>query len=340
MASKGAYGARSVEVSHRFPRPRGRWSSEMTLIAGFKAERSPEEVSGSISAIGKKLFGTVARVIPQCSMISQAVAFNMFLAFFSLLLILLSLMKGSLEGQGGQELAMRLSAILPPGSWQLISDNLLRPEVNTWYLATFGWAGMLLVGSQVIKLIIKGIELIYGHAGSNSFFGRQIRGLLLFSAASLVWFAAVAMSVFGWPLGRWITQGLGTSPLVHGFWTILLSIVAMILQTLVLALIYRFAGSGTKIWSVLPGAAAATILWWGLNLVFGVYVRKTQYGPIYGGLAAAIGLMVWMEFSAILIFLGAAWNAESASQVNAGDRARKRVPCASVLTLHQSDDSL
>lgn len=311
----------------------------MIPIVGFKAERSPEEVSGSISAFGKKLFGTVARVIPQCSMISQAVAFNMFLAFFSLLLILLSLMKGSLEGQGGQELAMRLSAILPPGSWQLISENLLRPEVNTWYLAIFGWAGMLLVGSQVIKLIIKGIDLIYGDASSNSFFGRQIRGLLLFSAASLVWFAAVAMSVFGWQLGGWITHGLGTSPLVHGFWTILLSTLAMILQTLVLALIYRFAGSETRIWSVLPGAAAATILWWGLNLVFGIYVRKTQYGPIYGGLAAAIGLMVWMEFSAILIFLGAAWNAESTAQVSADDHARKKVPCASVLTLHQGDHS-
>jgi membrane protein len=318
---------------------RGRWSSEMTPVADLKAERSPEKVSGIIRGLGKKLFGTVARVIPQCSMISQAVAFNMFMAFFALLLILLSLMKSSLEGQGGQELAMRLSAILPPGSWQLISENLLRPEVNTWYLATFGWAGMLLVGSQVIKLIIKGIELIYGDASSNSFFGRQIRGLLLFSAASLVWFAAVAMSVFGWQLGRWMTPVLGTSPLVHGFWTILLSILAMILQTLVLALIYRFAGSGTKMWSVLPGAAAATILWWGLNLVFGVYVRKTQYGPIYGGLAAAIGLMVWMEFSAILIFLGAAWNAESAEQVSADDRARKNVPCASVLTLHESDHS-
>jgi len=28
--------------------------------------------------------------------------------------------------------------------------------------------------------------------------------------------------------------------------------------------------------------------------------------------AAAIGLMVWMEFSAMIVFLGAAWNAESA----------------------------
>jgi uncharacterized BrkB/YihY/UPF0761 family membrane protein len=26
----------------------------------------------------------------------------------------------------------------------------------------------------------------------------------------------------------------------------------------------------------------------------------------------AIGLMVWMEFSAMIVFVGAAWNAESA----------------------------
>lgn len=306
----------------------------MTPLSGLKAERSPTKVSGGISTIAKKLIRTLARVIPQCSMISQAVAFNMFLSFFALLLIVLSLMKGSLEGQGGHELAMRLSAILPPGSWQLISDGLLRPEVNTWYLAIFGWAGMLLVGSQVIKLIIKGIELIYGDAGSNSFLGRQVRGLLLFSAASVVWFAAVAVSVFGWPLGRWITQGLGASRLVHGFWTILLPILAMILQTLVLALIYRFARPGATIWSsVLPGAAATTILWWGLNLFFGIYVRKTQYGPIYGGLAAAIGLMVWMEFSAVLIFLGAAWNAENAARVGADDRAGRKAPGVPVLSI-------
>jgi membrane protein len=303
----------------------------MTPITGLRAQRSPEKISEDKSAIGKKLFGTLARVIPQCSMISQAVAFNMFLAFFALLLILLSMMKGSLEGQGGQELAMRLSTILPPGSWQLISESLLRREVNTWYLAIFGWVGMLLVGSQVIKLIIKGIELIYGGAGSNSFLGRQVRGLLLFSAASLVWFAAVVVSVFGGTLGRWMTHGLGNSPLVYGFWAILLPVSAMILQTLVLALIYRFAGPGVTMWrSVLPGAATTTSLWWSLNFFFGIYVRKTQYGPIYGGLAAAIGLMVWMEFSAILIFLGAAWNAESAAQVGTDDRARKKAPVLSI----------
>jgi uncharacterized BrkB/YihY/UPF0761 family membrane protein len=122
------------------------------------------------------------------------------------------------------------------GSWQLISDFLLRREVNPWDWVLLGWVGTLLVGSQVMKLIMAGIQLIYGDQGKHSFLGRQLRGLLLFSISIVAWLVAV---------------------------------------------------------------------------LFGVYVRKMHYGPVYGGLAAVFGLMVWMEFSALIVFLGAARNAES-----------------------------
>jgi hypothetical protein len=46
-------------------------------------------------------------------MVSQAVAFNMFPAFFAVLLTALSLVKSSSEGEGGQQVAMRISAVLP-----------------------------------------------------------------------------------------------------------------------------------------------------------------------------------------------------------------------------------
>jgi membrane protein len=267
----------------------------------------------ALTSLGKKLFRTLARLIPQCGMVSQAVAFNMFLAFFAVLLVALSLMKGSLEGEGAQDVAMRLSAILPPGSWQLVSVFVLRAEVNTWYLALIGWVGTLLVGSQVIKLIIKGIELIYGDREAHSFLSRQIRGVLLFFLASVAWLVAVVLSVFRGPLDQWITAEWGEFSAVRILWIVLFPLLAMILAIFVLALIYRVARTTKTTWgSVLPGAAAATILWWGVNVLFGIYVRKTQYGPVYGGLAAAIGLMMWMEVSAMLIFFGAAWNSEGA----------------------------
>lgn len=264
-----------------------------------------------------KLLRTLARVIPQCGMVSQAVAFNMFLAFFSILLVALGLLSSSLRGKSGQDLAVRLSAILPPGSWQLASDFLFRQEVNAWEWVALGWIGTLLVGSQVMKLVMEGIHLIYRDQDRYSFLGRQLRGLLLFCATIVVWLVAVALSVFGRPLRQWTAHLLGKSPVVRGFWNVMLPTLAMIMAMLVLALIYRVARSGATTWSsVLPGAAAATILWWVVNLLFGIYVRTMHYGVIYGGLAAAIGLMIWMEFSAMIVFVGAAWNAESAAPTN------------------------
>ena len=247
-------------------------------------------------------------------MVSQAVAFNMFLAFFSILLVALGLMSSSLRGNSGQELGVRFSPILPPGSWQLVSEFLVRREVNPWNWVLLGWIGTLLVGSQVMKLIMEGIRLIYGDRERHSFLGRQLRGLLLFCVWIVAWLLAVALSVFGRPMRQWMTRGFGQSLLARGFWTVILPVLAMLVAMLVLALIYRVARPAATTWtSVLPGAAAAAILWWAVNLLFGIYVRQTQYGPVYGGLAAAIGLMVWMEFSAMIIFLGAAWNAESAA---------------------------
>jgi membrane protein len=273
----------------------------------------------ALISLAKKLFRTLARIIPQCGMASQAVAFNMFLAFFPTLLFGLGLLSRSLRSENGPEIAARLSAILPPGSWQLVSDFLLRREVNPLHWTIFGAVGALLVGSQVIKLIMEGISLIYRDPRRHSFLGRQLRGLVLFSVTFVVWVVAVTLSVFGGLLTQWMNHGLGPSPLVRGLLKVTLTFAAMVLVIFVLTLIYRIARPGSPTWnSFLPGAVMATILWSGANLLFGAYVKRMQYGPVYGGLAAAIGLMVWMEFSAMIVFWGAAWNAEGATRNASG----------------------
>jgi membrane protein len=261
--------------------------------------------------LAKKLFRTLARIIPQCGMASQAVAFNMFLAFFPTLLFGLGLLSRSLQSENGPEISARLSAILPPGSWQLVSDFLLPRAVNPLHWTIFGAFGALLVGSQVIKLIMEGISLIYRDPMRHSFLGRQLRGLVLFS----VWVVAVALSVFGGLVTQWMHHGLGPSPLVRGLLKVTLTFAAMVMVIFLLTLIYRVARPGSARWnSFLPGAIMATLLWSGANLAFGAYVKRMQYGPVYGGLAAAIGLMIWMEISAMIVFWGAAWNAEGATR--------------------------
>jgi hypothetical protein len=134
------------------------------------------------------------------------------------------------------------------GQRQLVSDFLLRQEVNPWAWVLFGWVGTLLVGSQVTKLIMEGIHLIYGDRERHSFLGRQLRGLLLFCVSIVAWLVAVGLSIFGRPLRQWIAGEFGPSPLVRGFWTVMLPVLGVILTMLVLALIYHVARPGATTW--------------------------------------------------------------------------------------------
>ena len=268
-----------------------------------------------LNSFSRRLFRAMARIFPQCGMVSQAVAYNMFLSFFAILLAALGTTRLYLEGKRGPEVIYRLQAILPPGSWELVSSFVFRPEVSAWYSTLLGWVGTLFVGLQTMKLMMEGLYIINGSRPTQSFLGRQFRALLLFAVAAATWFVAVALSVIGGSLRQLLFDRAGDYPLIRFFLSSASLLVAMILVMLVLALMYRVAQPNVPTWiSTLPGAAIATVLWWGTNVLFGVYVRKTQYGPVYGGLAAVIGLLGWMEISVMLAFLGAAWNVEGADR--------------------------
>src|SRR5215475_15031035 len=89
-------------------------------------------------------------------------------------------------------------------------------------------------------------------------------------------------------------------------------VAAFLLSLSALIAIYRVARpQETSLRNVVPGAVVATLLWWLADVLFGFYVRRVPYSVVYGGLAAVIGLLIWMQISAIIIFLGAAWNAEA-----------------------------
>ena len=169
-----------------------------------------------------------------------------------------------------------------------------------------------------MKLIMEGIHLIYGEHEKHSFLGRQLRGLLLFSVSIVAWVVAVALSVFGRPLRQWMILGIRHFPSGSRLLDVRPSITgdapgnarpgvdllacADAAQPLGVPfcpeqLRRRFCG-GRSIFYLVPTSA------------------KCIMGPVYGGLAAVFGLMIWMEFSVMIVFLGAAWNAENLVKVS------------------------
>jgi membrane protein len=262
----------------------------------------------------RQAYRMFARVFPRCSMISQAIAFNLFLGFFPTLLIGVGFATSRIGGRTSLfDLISDFTNVLPPGSQQIVSEFLIKRGPEAWKLALVGWAGTLLAGSQVMKLLMEGIHVIYGEPQRPGFLHRQFRGLLLLLVTIAPMLAATILGVLGRPLRRWITREIGSPSLLHGWWNFFFPAVAIVLAMLALTVIYRVARPREKsLANVLPGAIVATLLWWLVDVLFGYYVRKVPYSVVYGGLAAVIGLLIWMQLSAVVIFLGAAWNAELA----------------------------
>ena len=262
----------------------------------------------------RRAYGMFARVFPQCSVISQAIAFNLFLAFFPTLLIAVALATSRIGGKTSLfDLIADFTQFLPPGSQAIVSEFLAKRGPEAWKVAALGWTGTLLAGSQVMKLVMHGIHTIYGDTDELGFLHRQIRGLLLLLVTIAPLLGATILGVLGKPLRRWIAHEVGKHTILQGWWNFFFPAAAMVLAMLALTVIYRVARPREEsMRNVLPGAMVATLLWWLVDVLFGIYVRRVPYSVVYGGLAAVIGLIIWMQLSAVIVFLGAAWNAELA----------------------------
>jgi membrane protein len=271
----------------------------------------------------RRAYRMFARVFPRCGMISQAIAFNLFLAFFPTLLIAVSLATSRIGGKTSLfDLISDLTEFLPPGSQTIVSEFLVKRGPEAWKIALLGWAGTLLAGSQVMKLVMEGIHIIYGDKEKPGFLHRQIRGLMLLLVTIAPLLGAAILGVLGRPLRRWIAHEIGKHAILQGWWNVFFPAAAFVMAMLALTVIYRVARPGeTSLRNVLPGAVVATLLWWLVDVLFGIYVRRVPYGIVYGGLAAVIGLIIWMQLSAVIIFLGAAWNAELAESRRQASRA-------------------
>src|SRR5712671_3053296 len=171
----------------------------------------------SAATLSKRALRILTRVFPRCTMLSQAIAFNLFLAFFPTLLLAVALATSRLGSHTDLlDLITNFTRYLPPGSRQIVSEFLIKRGPQAWKWALVGWAGTLIAGSQVMKLIMEGIHMIYGDTERPGFLHRQLRGLLLLLSTIAPLLVAAILGVFGRPLRYWIIRELGDAHPFHG----------------------------------------------------------------------------------------------------------------------------
>jgi membrane protein len=255
----------------------------------------------------------LGRIFPECVTLSQAIAFNMFLAFFPMLLLVLGILSSTNYFHlAVKEFPQKLSTILPPGSDQIVVQYFVRRGVHPWKWMSLGFAGTLLAGSQVMVGYIECFRIIEGDLLRASYWRLHLRAFILLCLTFVPSLAVVTLTVFGKQARGWLIHRIGLSTLIHAIGFAVYAAVVFLLAMCVLVLMYRIGRPGHHGFrELLPGALVATVLWWFADISFGFYVRKMPYDVVYGGLAAAIGLLLWMYLTAIVVLIGAAYNAEA-----------------------------
>jgi len=270
----------------------------------------------------KNLFRGLGRIFPDCITLSQAIAFNMFLAFFPMLLLALGVISSTAAFHGAlREVPDRLRLILPPGSEDVVTQYFVRKGQHPWKWILLGLGGTLLAGSQVMVGFIEGFRIIEGDPLRAGYWRVHLRALLLLLLTIAPTVIVVILTVFGKQARAWLVRQYGQPLLIHEVELVFQALVVFILSMFALVLLYRIGRPGHRGFrSLFPGAIVSTVLWWVVDVLFGVYVRKMPYDVVYGGLAAAIGLLLWMYLTAVVVLIGAAYNAEASQAAKSLDR--------------------
>ncbi|MBR0786593.1 YihY/virulence factor BrkB family protein [Bradyrhizobium iriomotense] len=206
-----------------------------------------------------------------------------------------------------------LAMMLPEGAFQIVEDQVGRvvSHGNATLGITFlvGLALAIWSANAGVKAIFDALNVAYEEREKRSFIQLNLVSLA-FTAGGIVALLLMVGAVVAFPLAL---NHLGMAPeskliVALARWPLLFLILLV-----ALAILYRFAPSrDSPRWQWLSvGAVTAAILWIAGSALLSWYLSEfANYNATYGSLGAAIGLMMWMWMSAIVIMFGAELNSE------------------------------
>ncbi|MEU6143962.1 YihY/virulence factor BrkB family protein [Streptomyces sp. NPDC047081] len=175
-----------------------------------------------------------------------------------------------------------------------------RPDV-----ISIGFVFALWSGSRAVNVFIDTITVMYGLDGVRGIVKTRVMSFLLFVVALLIGSIALPLMVAGpdavvriVPWSETLVQVL--------YWP-----VVIILSVVFLTTLYHVSVPVRSPWiEDVPGALVALAMWVLGSFLLRIYITNTIEGAtIYGSLAAAVAVLLWIGVSAFAVLVGAAVNA-------------------------------
>jgi membrane protein len=176
--------------------------------------------------------------------------------------------------------------------------------------------------------IVKAVNRTYDRLETRPFWKLRLVSIVLVVASGVVLAGMLLLIVLGGTLGHAIARQAHLGGSFTWTWNIARWPIAFAAVLLLFALIYYLAPNDSqRYWRwVTPGSVTAGFMWLALSGLFALYTSySSSYTKTYGTLAGGIILLLWLNYSAWAVLLGAELNAQLDRQADihaaGGERA-------------------
>ena len=245
--------------------------------------------------------------------VAAGVVFYALLAVFPAITALVSLYGLFADASTISEHLSLVAGILPQGGLDIVQEQINR--ITSTGNATLGLGFILGLGLALwsantgMKSIIDALNIVYDEKEKRGFIRLNLTSLTLTVGAILSLLLAIG-AVIVLPL---LLNYVGLSGVSEMLLRVLRWPALLVLVIVGLAVLYRFGPSRTKArWEWLTvGSLFAAVAWLVASALLSWYLANfADYNATYGSLGAAIGLMMWLWISSIVILFGAELNSE------------------------------
>jgi membrane protein len=245
--------------------------------------------------------------------VAAGVVFYGLLAIFPAITAMVSLYGLFAKASTINEHLSLVAGLLPAGAVEIVQEQVNRlvskGDAKLGFGFIFGLGVALWSANAGMKAIIDALNVVYDEKEKRGFIKLNLVSLA-FTLAAL---ASVLLAVGAVVILPLILNYIGLSGVSSLLLRLLRWPVLLALIIVGLAGLYRYGPSRKEPrWQWLTvGSVFAAVAWIVSSALLSWYlVNFANYDATYGSLGAAIGLMMWMWISAIVILLGAELNAE------------------------------
>ncbi len=269
-------------------------------------------------------FTTIRRVFEELgednlTVVAAGVAFYFLLSVVPLLAAMISIYGLVADPALVQETVLSTASLLPDESREVLESQLLRISANNEDSLSIGvMSGIVLSlwsAAYGINALMVGLNVAYDARETRHIVLRYLVSFALLGAGMVPAMVGITvLAVVPAVLVTWGFDGVGTIVDELLRWPLL-----ALAFLLYLALLYRYGPSRPPertVW-VGPGAVFATLAWLAVSLGFANYVSTfATYTETYGSLAGVIVTLVWLWLTALVVLVGAEFNAELERQTS------------------------